>query len=184
MTLLEAIKEAEKKQKSLDACGKVYIRRKSWENLIDPVSFRWFYVEPLFKKADISYTPSKESLLSNDWELFTRYYYSETKEKEPKLETTTISKENITNSIEQIMLVKGLLKETLKNADLIVKVFQTRYGINFNDFVKKPELITDNETRFLYLFTKLTMECIENVGGCLNKVIAELGNPEVDEKTE
>ena len=110
--------------------------------------------------------------------------YSETKEKEPKPETTTISKENITNSIEQIMLVKGLLKETLKNADLIVKVFQTRYGINFNDFVKKPELITDNETRFLYLFTKLTMECIENVGGCLNKVIAELGNPEVDEKTE
>lgn len=184
MTLLEAIKEAEKKQKSLDACGKVYIRRKSWENLIDPVSFRWFYDEPLFKKADISYTPSKESLLSNDWELFTRYYYSETKEKEPKLETTTISKENITNSIEQIMLVKGLLKETLKNADLIVKVFQTRYGINFNDFVKKPELITDNETRFLYLFTKLTMECIENVGGCLNKVIAELGNPEIDEKTE
>lgn len=82
------------------------------------------------------------------------------------------------------MLVKGLLKETLKNADLIVKVFQTRYGINFNDFVKKPELITDNETRFLYLFTKLTMECIENVGGCLNKVIAELGNPEIDEKTE
>lgn len=184
MTLLEAIKEAEKKQKNLGACGKVYIRRKSWENLIDPVSFRWFYGEPLFKKADISYTPSKESLLSNDWELFTRYYYSETKEKEPKPKTTTISKENITNSIEQIMLVKGLLKETLKNADLIVKVFQTRYGINFNNFVKKPELITDNETRFLYLFTKLTMECIENVGGCLNKVIAELGNPEVDEKTE
>lgn len=30
----------------------------------------------------------------------------------------------------------------------------------------------------------LKMECIENVGGCLNKVIAELGNPEVDEKTE
>jgi hypothetical protein len=51
MTLLEVIKEAEKKQKSLDACGKVYIRRKSWENLIDPVSFRWFYGEPLFKKS-------------------------------------------------------------------------------------------------------------------------------------
>ena len=51
MTLLEAIKEAEKKQKSLDACGKVYIRRKSWENLIDPVSFRWFYGELLFKKS-------------------------------------------------------------------------------------------------------------------------------------
>lgn len=59
MTLLETIKKAEEKQKTLDACGKVYIRRKSWENLIDPVSFRWFYGEPLFKKTDISYTPSK-----------------------------------------------------------------------------------------------------------------------------
>lgn len=184
MTILEAVKKAEKKQKTLGTCGKVYIRRKSWENLIDPVSFKWFYGEPLFKEADISYAPSKEGLLSNDWELFTRYYYSETKEKEPKPETTAISKENITNSIEQIMLAKGFLKETLKNADLTVKVFQAQYGINFNDFVKKPELITDNETRFLYFFTKLAMRCIENVDGCLNKVIAELGNPEVDEKTE
>lgn len=190
MTILEAIKKAEEKQKTLGTCGKVYIRRKSWVNLLDPADFRLVWGEyntTPFKECASSYAPNKENLLSNNWELFTRYFAPEAENKnnkEPKPEPTLISKQNITNSIEQIMLVKGLFKETLKNADLIVKVFQTRYGINFNDFVEKPELITDNETRFLYLFTKLTMECIENVNGCLNKVIAELGNPEVDEKTE
>ncbi len=192
MTLLEAIKKAEEKQKTLgENTAKVYIRRKDWVNLLDPVDFGWNFGENTatpFKESSNEYIPNK-SLLSNDWELFIHYYYyapeaenKNNKETKPKL--ALIPKENITNSIEQIMLVKNLLKETLKNADLIVKVFQTQYGINFNDFVKKPELVTDKETRFLYLFTKLTMECIENVDGCLNKVIAELGNPEVDEKTE
>lgn len=189
MTLLEAIKKAEEKQKTLgENTVKVYIRRKDWKNIIDPVDFTWMYGLKLpFHKTNVEFKPNKDDVINNDWELFTHYFSPEAENKDNKKtkpEYTTIPRDNIANAIEQIMLVKELLKETLKNADLIVKVFQTRYGINFNDFVKKPELITDSETRFLYLFTKLTMECVENVDGCLNKVIAELGNPEVDEKTE
>ena len=191
MTLLEAIKKAEEKQNTLgENTAKVYIRRKGWVNLLDPVNFSLVWGEyntTPFKECASSYAPNKENLLSNNWELFTHYFAPEAKNrnnKKPKPESTLIPRENTINSIEQIMLAKGFLKETLKNADLIVKAFQTQYGINFNDFVEKPELITDNETRFLYLFAKLAMRCIENVNSCLNKVIAELGNPEVDEKTE
>lgn len=44
MTLLEALKKAEEKQKILgENTVKVYIRRKGWKNIIDPVDFAWMH---------------------------------------------------------------------------------------------------------------------------------------------
>ena len=190
MTILEAIKKAERLQNSIYAnIAKVYIRRKGWTNLIDPVDLGWVSGEKTvtpFKESDNGYAPNKESLLSNDWELFIHYYYCtpETKNKELKPETTTISKETFLKSIEQIEKAKSCLNSLNEHIKDVKTVFEKTYGISFDCFKRNSDILIDKENKILYLFVLITLGYSNAINSCLIKVKAELDNLNVDKKTE
>lgn len=77
MTILEAIKKAEERQKTISTnICKIYIRRKDWNDLVDPVDFACVYGEKSktpFIKSENACAVGKESLLANDWGIFTHY---------------------------------------------------------------------------------------------------------------
>ena len=188
MTILEVIKRAEKRQKTLSKnTAKVYIRRKGWKNLVDPVNLNWVFGEhnaTPFKESDNRYVPNKENLLSNDWELFTHFYCTETENKDSKPKTVTISKENIAKSIEQIEIAKASLASLNKEVKCVEAVFEKTYGISFDCFRKNSNILIDKESRFLYLFAAITLGYSNAVNNCLNKINAELNNLNADKKTE
>ncbi len=145
MTLLEVIKKAEEKQKILgENTAKVYIRRKDWSNVIDPVAFVWVYA-PLdenltlpFRKTSTKFEPSKGDVTNNDWELFTHYFSpkAENKDNKDSKPESTIPSENVTNVINQIVFTKKKLNELLEDTTKIKAMFEKNYGIKFNYFVK------------------------------------------------
>lgn len=202
MTFLEAIKEAEEKQKTLsENTAKIYIRRRDWANLIDPVDFLWMYTpfninKPLaesnsisilpFHKTNIEFKPNKVDIINNDWELFTYYFTSEAESKnnkESKPESTSIPKENITNSIKQIRFAKERLEKLSEDAVKIKKMFEKNYGVDFNYFIENPTILVDRESSVLYFFAEVTKTAIKEVDDYLNKAIIKINETELTEKS-
>ena len=202
MTLLEAIKKAEEKQNTLgESTAKVYIRRKGWTNLVDPIDFLWTYtpfnidkslVESNstlpFRKASIKFNPNKDDVTNknNDWELFTHYFTPKTENKnnkESKPESTSTPKENITNSIKQIGFAKERLEKLSEDAVKIKKMFEKNYGIDFNYFVENPTILVDRESSVLYFFAEVTKTAIKEVDDYLNKAIVKINETELTEKS-
>lgn len=191
MTLLEVIKKAEEKQKTLgENTAKVYIRRKGWVNLLDPINFSLVYGEyniTPFKECVSDYAPNKENLLSNNWELFTHYFAPEAKNKnneEPKPEPTSIPRETFINSIEQIAKAKFCLNSLNEHVKDIKTVFETTYGISFDCFKRNTNILIDKETSILYLFAVIVSSYSKEINGCLSKIEAELDNLNGGKKTE
>lgn len=191
MTILEAIKKAEEKQNTLgENTAKVYICRKGWVNLLDPVDFSLVYGEyniTPFKKITSSYTPNKESLLSNNWELFTHYFAQKTENKdnkEAKQESTTIPRETFVNSIEQIAKAKFCLNSLNEYVKDIKTVFETTYGISFDCFKRNRNILIDKETSILYLFAIIASSYSKEINECLSKIETEFDNLNCDKKTE
>lgn len=191
MTLLEVIKKAEEKQKTLgENTAKVYIRRKGWVNLLDPINFSLVYGEyniTPFKECVSDYAPNKENLLSNNWELFTHYFAPEAENKnnkETKPEPTSIPRETFINSIEQIAKAKFCLNSLNEHVKDIKTVFETTYGISFDCFKKNTNILVDKETSILYLFTLIASSYSKEINGCLSKIEAELDNLNSGKKTE
>ena len=189
MTILEVVKKAEEKQKTLGInTAKVYIRRHDWTNLVDPVDFGWVSGENTatpFKESSNGYAPSKESLLSNDWELFVRHYYeTKTENKESKPETATIPKEVFLNSIEQIARAKHCINSLNEHIKDVKAVFEKTYGISFNCFRRNTDILVDKENKILYLFALITSAYSIEINSCLSKIETELDSLKVDEKTE
>lgn len=180
MTLLEAIKKAEEKQKVLgENTTKVYIRRKGWKNVIDPVDFAWMYTLKFpFYKTDIKFKPSKDDVINTDWVLFYSLPKAENKNnKDSKPESTSISKEekeNIINAIEQIALIKKelnfLSKEVTKNREM----FEKNYGINFERYIENPKIFIDSESSALYFFVEIVRIIIKSTNTHLNKAVIKL----------
>lgn len=193
MTLLEAIKLADKKQKYLGENVKVYIYRHDWNNkLVDTVDFTWALARTpieksyptIFRRTSIIFRPNKDDIISDDWKLFT-YYLDDLKENEEvKPESISISREAFVNSIEQVTKVKSclnILNERVKNVE---NVFETIYGINFNCFKENANILIDKETRMLYLFVAIFSNYSKEINERLNKIESELNNLNSDEKTE
>ena len=180
MTLLEAIKKAEEKQKVLgESATKVYIRRKGWKNVVDPVDFAWMYTSKLpFHKTNVEFKPRKNDIINNDWELFYSLPEAENKDnKETKSESTSISKEekeNIINAIEQIALIKKelnfLSKEVTKNREM----FEKNYGINFERYIENSKILIDSESSALYFFVEIVRIIIKSTNTHLNKAVIKL----------
>lgn len=189
MTLLEAIKKAEEKQKTLgENTAKVYIYRKGWVNLLNPVDFSLvcgeYNITP-FKELVSGYIPNKESLLSNDWVLFVHCLNPELKYyKEVKPESTSIPRETFINSIEQIAKAKFCLNSLNEHVKDIKTVFETTYGISFDCFKRNTNMLIDKETSILYLFAVITSSYNKEINACLSKVEAELDNLNGGKKTE
>ena len=185
MIILEAVKKAEEKQKTLSInTAKVYIRRKGWTNLINPVDFGWTSGENTatpFKESDNSYAPNKESLLANDWELFTHYFDLSTKDKTQEKENVN---ENITDILNQIAKIKKLLVNFEEDTTDIKALFEKNYGINYNYFVKNPTILKDREDACLYFFAELATANINKINNNLNEIIAKLSGMRNAEKTE
>ena len=186
MTLLEVIKKAEEKQKILGNTTKVYIRRKSWKNVIDPVDFTWMYTSKLlFHKTNMEFKPRKNDIINNDWELF--YSLPEAKNKnnkDAKPESTTIPRENITNAINQIAKAKFCLNSLNEHVKDIKTVFETTYGISFDCFKRNRNILIDKETSILYLFAMIASSYSKEINECLSKIEAEFDNLNSDKKTE
>lgn len=176
MTLLEVIKKAEEKQKILgENTTKVYIRRKGWKNVVDPVDFAWMYTSKLpFHKTNVKFKPSKNDIINYDWELFYSLPEAENKgNKEAKPESTSITKENVTNAINQIALTKKKLNELLEDTTKIKAMFEKNYGINFDYFVKNPKILIDSEDAVLYFFAELVTATIKEINVYLHEAIVE-----------
>ena len=189
MTLLEAIKNAGEKQKTLGeytAKVYIYIRRRGWVNLVDPVDFVWVNGEKSEYPFKIisTFKPDKESLLSNDWILFVHCLNIELKHKEPKPEPTSIPRETFINSIEQIAKAKFCLNSLNEHIKDIKTVFETTYGINFDCFKRNTDILIDKENRILYLFAVIASAYSKEINQCLSKIEAELDNLNGDKKTE
>ncbi len=198
MTLSEAIKKAEEKQNTLDKnTAKVYIRRRGWNNLIDPVDFLWMYTpfninKPLaesnsisilpFHKTNIEFKLNKIDIINNDWELFI-YYFAPEAENKSNTESTSTPKENITNSIKQIGFAKERLEKLSEDAVKIKKMFEKNYGIDFNYFVENPTILVDRESSVLYFFAEVTKTAIKEVDDYLNKAIVKINETELTEKS-
>ena len=148
MTLLEALKKAEEKQKTLgENTVKVYIRRKGWKNIIDTVDFTWMHGLKLpFHKTNVEFKPNKDDLINNDWELFTHYFSPEAENKdnkEAKQESTTIPRDNTANVINQIAKAKFCLNSLNEHVKDIKTVFETIYGISFDCFKRNKNILID-----------------------------------------
>lgn len=194
MTLLEVIKKAEEEQKTLGDIAKVYIRRKSWKNIIDPVDFVWMHGLKLpLHKTNMEFKPSKNDIINYDWELFydwklfTCYFSSEAKNKnnkETKSESTTIPRDNITNSINQIAKAKFCLNSLNEHINDIKTVFETTYGISFDCFKRNRNILIDKETNILYLFAIIASSYSKEINDCLSKIETELDSLNGGKKTE
>lgn len=187
MTLLEAIKKAEEKQKNLsESITKVYIRRKGWKNVVDPVDFAWMYTSKLpFHKTNVKFKPSKNDIINYDWELLYSLPEAENKDnKETKPESTTISRDNITNAINQIAKAKFCLNSLNEHVKDIKTVFETTYGISFDCFKRNRNILIDKETSILYLFAIIASSYSKEINECLNKIEAEFDNLNSGKKTE
>ena len=189
MTLLEAIKKAEEKQKNLsESTTKVYIRRKDWKNVVDPVDFAWMYTSKLpFHKTNVEFKPNKDDVINNDWELFTHYFSPESENKdnkEAKPESTTIPRDNITNAINQIAKAKFCLNSLNEHVKDIKTVFETTYGISFDCFKRNRNILIDKETSILYLFAIIALSYSKEINECLSKIETELDNLNGNKKTE
>ena len=187
MTLLEVIKKAEEKQKILgENTTKVYIRRKDWKNVVDPVDFAWMYTSKLpFHKTNVKFKPSKNDIINYDWELLYSLPETENKDnKEVKPESTTIPRDNITNAINQIAKAKFCLNSLNEHVKDIKTVFETTYGISFDCFKRNRNILIDKETSILYLFAIIASSYSKEINDCLSKIEAELDNLNGDKKTE
>lgn len=187
MTLLEAIKKAEEKQKNLsESITKVYIRRKGWKNVVDPVDFAWMYTSKLpFHKANVKFKPSKDDVINNDWQLLYSLPDAENKDnKEAKPESTAIPRETFINSIEQIAKAKFCLNSLNEHVKDIKTVFETTYGISFDCFKRNRNILIDKETSILYLFAIIASSYSKEINECLSKIEAEFDNLNSGKKTE
>lgn len=187
MTLLEAIKKAEEKQNILgENTTKVYIRRKGWKNVVDPVDFAWMYTSKLlFHKTNMEFKPRKNDIINNDWELFYSLPEAKNKDnKETKSESTTIPRETFINSIEQIAKAKFCLNSLNEHVKDIKTVFETIYGISFDCFKRNKNILIDKETSILYLFAIIASSYSKEINECLSKIEAEFDNLNDDKKTE
>lgn len=191
MTILEAIKKAEERQKTLgENTAKIYIRRKDWVNLLDPIDFSLVYGEyniTPFKKIVGGCALNKENLLNNNWELFTRYFAPETENKDNKEsvpESTSIPRKIFINSIEQIAKAKFCLNSLNEHVKDIKTVFETTYGISFDCFKRNTNILIDKENRILYLFAIIASSYSKEINNCLSKIEAELDNLNGGKKTE
>lgn len=187
MTLLEAIKKAEEKQKKLgESTTKVYIRRKGWKNVVDPVDFAWMYISKLpFHKTNVKFKPSKNDIINYDWELLYSLPEVENKDnKEAKPESTTIPRDNITNAINQIAKAKFCLNSLNEHVKDIKTVFETTYGISFDCFKRNRNILIDKETSILYLFAIIASSYSKEINECLSKIETELDNLNGNKKTE
>lgn len=187
MTLLEAIKKAEEKQKILgESTTKVYICRKGWKNVVDPVDFAWMYTSKLpFHKTNVEFKPRKNDIINNDWELFYSLPEAKNKDnKETKPESTTIPRDNITNAINQIAKAKFCLNSLNEHVKDIKTVFETTYGISFDCFKRNRNILIDKETSILYLFAIIASSYSKEINECLSKIEAEFDNLNDDKKTE
>lgn len=187
MTLLEAIKKAEEKQNILgENTTKVYIRRKGWKNVVDPVDFAWMHGLKLpLHKTNIEFKPNKDDIINSDWELF--YFLPETENKDnkdSKPESTTITRDNITNVINQIAKAKFCLNSLNEHVKDIKTVFETIYGISFDCFKRNKNILIDKETNILYLFAIIASSYSKEINECLSKIEAEFDNLNDDKKTE
>lgn len=186
MTLLEVIKKAEEKQKILGNTTKVYIRRKSWKNVIDPVDFAWMYTSKLlFHKTNMEFKPRKNDIINNDWELFYSLPEAKNKDnKETKSESTTIPRETFINSIEQIAKAKFCLNSLNEHVKDIKTVFEATYGISFDCFKRNRNILIDKETNILYLFAIIASSYSKEINDCLSKIETELDSLNCGKKTE
>lgn len=187
MTLLEALKKAEEKQKILgESITKVYIRRKGWKNIIDPVDFVWMHGLKLpFHKTNVEFKPGRDDVINDDWELFYSLPKTENKDnKDSKPESTSIPRENITNAINQIAKAKFCLNSLNEHVKDIKTVFETTYGISFDCFKRNRNILIDKETSILYLFAVIASNYSKKINECLGKIEAEFDNLNVDKKTE
>lgn len=189
MTLLEAIKKAEEKQKTLgENTVKVYIRRKGWKNVIDPVDFMWMYASKLpFYKTNVEFKPSKNDIINNNWELFYSLPETENKDnKDSKPDSTTITRDNVTNVINQIAKAKFCLNSLNEHVKDIKTVFETIYGISFDCFKRNKNILIDKETSILYLFAVIASNYSKEINECLSKIEAEFDNLNLNDgkKTE
>lgn len=185
MTILEAIKKAEEKQKtvSINTC-KIYIHRKDWNNLVDPVDFAYVYGEKSktpFIKSENACAVGKESLLANDWELFTHYFDLKSNGEAKAKENIN---ENITDILNQIAKIKKILANFEEDTTDIKALFEKNYGINYNYFVKNPTILKDREDTCLYFFAELATANINKINNNLNEIIAKLSGVRNAEKTE
>lgn len=189
MTLLEVIKKAEEKQKILGENIKVYIRRPNWNNkLVDPTDFTLVNVsselgEPrcTFNKTPTEFCPNKYDMNSNSWELFI-HCLNLKENKEAKPESTSITKENVTNAINQIALTKKKLNELLEDTTKIKAMFEKNYGINFDYFVKNPKILIDSEDAVLYFFAELVTATIKEINVYLHEAIVEFDKTDLNKK--
>ena len=187
MTLLEAIKKAEEKQNILgENTTKVYIRRKGWKNVIDPVDFAWMHGLKLpLHKTNIEFKPSKNDIINNDWELFYSLPEAKNKDnKETKSESTTIPRETFINSIEQIAKAKFCLNSLNEHVKDIKTVFEATYGISFDCFKRNRNILIDKETNILYLFAIIASSYSKEINDCLSKIETELDSLNGGKKTE
>ena len=187
MTLLEVIKKAEEKQKILgENTTKVYIRRKGWKNVVDPVDFAWMYTSKLpFHKTNVKFKPGKNDIINYDWELFYSLPEAENKgNKEAKPESTTIPRDNITNAINQIAKAKFCLNSLNEHVKDIKTVFETIYGISFDCFKRNRNILIDKETNILYLFAIIASSYSKEINDCLSKIETELDSLNGGKKTE
>lgn len=197
MTLLEAIKEAEKIQKELASkklaskCVKIYIYRKEWSILVDPVNFtriHGYWDKKPFTPYETSgeFYPNKNDVISNDWELFKHYYPTKSKEnnKEAKPDSTTITRDNVTNVISQIAKAKFCLNSLNEHVKDIKTVFEATYGISFDCFKRNRNILIDKETNILYLFAIIASSYSKEINDCLSKIETELDSLNGGKKTE
>lgn len=186
MTLLEVIKKAEEKQKFLGNTTKVYIRRKGWKNVIDPVDFAWMYTSKLpIHKTNMEFKPRKNDIINNDWELFYSLPEAKNKDnKETKSESTTIPRETFINSIEQIAKAKFCLNSLNEHVKDIKTVFEATYGISFDCFKRNRNILIDKETNILYLFAIIASSYSKEINDCLSKIETELDSLNGGKKTE
>lgn len=187
MTLLEAIKKAEEKQKILgENTTKVYIRKKGWKNAIDPVDFVWIYTSKLpFHKTDVKFRLNRDDVINNDWELFYSLPEAKNKDnKETKSESTTIPRETFINSIEQIAKAKFCLNSLNEHVKDIKTVFEATYGISFDCFKRNRNILNDKETNILYLFAIIASSYSKEINDCLSKIETELDSLNGGKKTE
>lgn len=185
MTLLEVIKKAEEKQKILgENTTKVYIRRKGWKNVIDPVDFAWMHGLKLpLHKTNIEFKPSKDDVINTDWELFYSLPKAENKNnKDSKPESTLIPSENVTNAINQIALTKKKLNELLEDTTKIKAMFEKNYGINFDYFVKNPKILVNSEDAVLYFFAELVTATIKEINVYLHEAVVEFDKTDLNKK--
>ncbi len=176
MTILEAIKEAEEKQKNLgESTTKVYIRRKGWKNVVDPVDFAWMYTSKLpIHKTNVEFKSSKDDVINNDWELFYSLPEAENKDnKNSKPESTLIPRENVINVIKQIVLIKKELDILSEDTTKIKAMFEKNYGIKFDYFVKNPKILVNREDAVLYFFAELVTATIKDINAYLHEAIVE-----------